>query len=78
MIGVVMLEDKTTARQRQRLYLAAVAAIALLVTYKVIDPAHAPLWLDLAVNVIGYGTPAVASGTAAAVVKKQREDGTVE
>ena len=73
-----MLEDKTTARQRQWLYGLAVAAVAILVTYKVIDPAHAPLWLDLFINVVGIGTPAVASGTAAVVVKKQREDGTVE
>ncbi|SDD58122.1 2 TMS Phage Holin (M2 Hol) Family [Mycolicibacterium neoaurum] len=73
-----MLEKNTTARQRQWLYGVALAAIALLVTYKIIDPAHAPLWLDLAVNVIGLGVPTAATGTATVVLKEQRKDGTVE
>lgn len=73
-----MLEKNTTARQRQWLYGISLAAIALLVTYKIVDPAHAPLWLDLVVNIVGIGTPTAASGTAAVVLKEQRKDGTVE
>lgn len=73
-----MLENKTSARQRLWLYGSALTAIALLVTYKVIPSEHAPLWLDLVMNVIGIGTPTAALGTAAAVLNTQRKDGTVE
>ena len=63
-----------TAQQRNWLYGIACALLAVAVTYKLIDPAHAPLWLDLAANILGIG----GTGTAAVVLKTQRADGTVE
>lgn len=69
--------DKLTAAQRQWLYRIAVAAIALLVFYNVIGPEHAPLWLDLAVNVLGVGVPTAASGTAALKINRQMKNGTL-
>lgn len=73
-----MLEEKLSPRQRQWLYGVGVAAVGLLVTYKIIEPEHAPMWLDMFVNVVGIGAPGVATGTAAVVLNKQRRDGTLE
>lgn len=63
-----------TARQRNWLYGIACAGLALAVPYKIVDPEHVPLWLDLAANILGVGGTA----TAAVVLKTQRADGTVE
>ena len=73
-----MLEQLTTPQGRQWLYGIAAVAIVLLGTYKIIDPAHAPLWLDLAANILGLGIPAAATSTATLVVRTQRKDGTLE
>lgn len=69
--------NKLTAAQRQWLYRIAVAAVILLVAYNVIGPEHAPLWLDLAANVLGLGLPVAASGTAATKLRGQIKDGTL-
>ncbi|MGB0971624.1 MAG: phage holin [Mycobacterium sp.] len=73
-----MLERLTTPKGRQRLYGIAVVAIALLVTYKIVEPEHAPLWLDLAANILGLGVPTAAAGTANLVVRDQRRNGTLD
>lgn len=72
-----MLEQLTTPQGRQWLYGIAVVALALLGAYKIVDPAHAPLWLDLIANVLGLGVPAAATGTATLVVRDQRRNGTL-
>ncbi|AGI12975.1 holin [Mycobacterium phage Butters] len=63
--------DKLTPARRQWLYGIIVAAIALAVGYKVIAPEHAPMWLDLAANVLGIG----GTGTAGYMLSQQRKDG---
>ena len=73
-----MIERLTTPKGRQWLYGIAVVALALLGAYKIIDPAHAPLWLDLAANILGIGVPTAATGTATLVVRTQRRDGTLQ
>ncbi|MBF4194688.1 phage holin [Mycolicibacterium phlei] len=69
--------DKLTAAQRKHLYGIAAAAILLLAGYNVIAPEHAPLWLDLAVEVFGLGTPLAAATTASTKVRQQIKDGTL-
>lgn len=66
--------DKLTPARRQQLYYVASAALAILIAYNLVAPEHAPLWLDLAANILGIG----GTGTAAVVLKGQRKDGTVE
>lgn len=63
--------DKLTPARRQWLYGIIVAAIALAVAYKFIAPEHAPMWLDLAANVLGLG----GTGTAGVMLSRQRKDG---
>ncbi|MEU9805433.1 hypothetical protein [Mycobacterium sp. NPDC050853] len=62
-----------TPRRRQWLYGIAVAAIAVAVAYKMIAPEHAPVWLDLAANVFGFG----GTSTAGMMLSRQRKDGTL-
>lgn len=69
-----MLEEHLSARQRQALYYFAFAAMGLLVSYNIVGPEQAPLWMDVIANLIGLS----GTGTAAAVLRKQRRDGTVE
>lgn len=63
-----------SAQHRNWLYGIACSALAVAITYKLIDPAHAPIWLDLAANILGIG----GTGTAAAVLKAQRTQGVIE
>ncbi|ACI06245.1 holin [Mycobacterium phage BIB8] len=63
--------NKLTPARRQWLYGIIVAAIAVAVGYRVIAPEHAPLWLDLAANVLGIG----GTGTAGYMLSQQRKDG---
>ena len=66
------------AAQRQWVYRIGLACIALMLTYKLIGPEHAPLWIDLLANILGVGGGAAAAGTADVVLKGQRKDGVVE
>jgi protein-S-isoprenylcysteine O-methyltransferase Ste14 len=62
------------AKQRQWLYGIVVAALPLLVVFKLVKPEDVPLWLALVGAVLGTG----AAGTAFAAVRRQRKDGTLE
>lgn len=63
-----------SAKHRNWLYGIACSLLAVAVTYKVVDPAHAPVWLDLAANILGIS----GTGTAAIVLKTQRAEGVIE
>lgn len=56
-----------TAQQRQYLYNILTVAIPIAIAYGIIQAQHAALWLALAAAVLG-------TGTAAVVLKKQRND----
>ncbi|WP_166905923.1 hypothetical protein [Mycobacterium sp. DL440] len=62
-----------TPERRQWLYGITVAAITVAVGYKAIAPEHAPMWLDLAANVLGIS----GTGTAGVMLSRQRKDGTL-
>lgn len=66
------------AGRRQWLYRCGVAAVAILVAYQVLPTEHAPLWLDLLVNVLGLGGAGAAAATADTTLKAQRADGLLE
>lgn len=69
-----MLQKLTTPKSRQWLYSIATAVLALLVGYDVIAAEQVPLWLGVVAAVFATG----AMGTAAAVVREQRRDGTLD
>lgn len=68
-----MTLPKLTAKQRQRLYLTALAGLALLAGYNIIDQGSVPLWVELVGSALGI----TGTGTAAVTVAKQRKDGTL-
>mgnify|MGYP001050337864 CR=1 FL=1 len=63
-----------TAQQRNWFYGIATSIIAIAAAYKVVEPEHVPLWLDLAANILGVGV----GSTAAVVLKSQRDEGLIE
>ncbi|QRY48151.1 hypothetical protein JVX93_16015 [Mycolicibacterium boenickei] len=68
-----MKVPELTPGRRMWLYGVTVAGIAVAVGYKAIAPEHAPLWLDLAANVLGIS----GAGTAGVMLNRQRKDGTL-
>lgn len=69
-----MLAKLTTAQARQYLYALATAALALLVGYDIVSPDQVPLWLGFIAALFAIG----ATSTATLVVRKQRQDGTLD
>lgn len=66
------------AADRQWVYRCGVAAVALLITYKVLPTDHAPLWLDLMANILGLGGAGAAAATADTTLRQQRADGVLD
>lgn len=65
---------KLTAKRRIWLYGVVAAALAVLLVYRLVDPAAVPVWLALAAIVLGIG----GNTTAAVKVAQQRRNGTLE
>jgi hypothetical protein len=65
------LGDIFTPQVRQYLYVIATAAVPLLIVYGILDAVQAAVWLALAGAVL-------ATGTAAANIRLQRKDGTLD
>jgi hypothetical protein len=60
-----------SAATRQKIYIVATAALALLVAYGLIEPDKVPLWASLVGSILGI----LGTGTATAAVTAQRKSG---